>query len=280
MVDLTPRYLPAMRALNDFYPMLYDALITAMPEADFSTSGAYVWRGFRVDSYKSLATNQYYCQVDPDRPKMLVFKESFLVRGKYRNFIMAEVDLLDAGFFNRNCEEQQKFLVDFITKAAQDSLIWQDSKDRLDAFDKFPEYLFGKNNFRQIFEEKYTIKEVSEDFIHAFPAQDQCFKLLCRGIEKACGKVFLVPNANWCNWDFRGYRMKFLDASGKKTPGPSKYVWRIYYKQPAHLTCERYNIKDYPNIPPFHLSQEFLSSSEEEQAESLYQFALKSVQIY
>lgn len=280
MVDLTPQYLPAMRALNNFYLMLYDALITAMPEAKFSKSGAYVWRGFRVDSYKSLATNQYYCQVDPDRPKMLVFKESFQVRGKYRDYIMAEVDLLDAGFFNGSCEEQQKFLVDFIAKAAQSSLIWQDSKDRLDAFVKFPKYLYGTNNFRQIFEEKYSVKKVQEDFIHAFPAQDQCFILLGRGIEKACGKVHLIPNAHWCNYDFRGYRMKFLDASGEPLPGPSKYVWRIYYQQPAHLTCERYNIKNYPNIPPFHLSQGFLSSSEEEQAESLYQFAIKSVQIH
>lgn len=278
MVDLTPQYLPAMRALNNFYPMLYDALITAMPEAAFSTSGAYVWRGFRVDSYKSLAINQYYCQIDPKYPKFLVFKESYKSKGRYYDFIMRRVDLLDEGFFNRNCEGQQKFLVDFITRAAQYALTWQHSEERLQQ--KSLEYPQGKPSFRQIFEEKYTIKEVSEDFIHAFPAQDQCFQLLCRGIEKACGKVFLIPNAHWSNWDFRGYRMKFLDASGKKTPGPSKYVWRIYYKQPAHLTCERYNIKNYPNIPPFHLSQEFLSSSEEEQAESLYQFALKSVQIY
>jgi len=281
MIKITPQYLPAMHALNSFYDMLYDALLTAMPEATFSTSGAFVWRGYRIDSFKTLAINQYYCLISAESPKSLVFKESFQYRGKYRDFIKGEVDLLAKGFFERNSVEQKEFLSNFIAKAADISLSWQDSEERLKEVPQ--EFQSGKKNFRHKFKGKYTINHVTEDLIYAFPAQDKIFQLLIPGIHKACEKtlskkVELIPNAHWCNWDFRGYRMKFLDANGKKPTGPSDFVWRIYHKEPTQLICERFIGKDYPTIPAFDLSLDFLSASEPEQSERLYQFVLKSLQ--
>jgi hypothetical protein len=271
-----------MQALNDFYAMLYQAMREAMPDASLSTSGAYVWRGYRIDSYKNLAINQYYCQIDPKQPKMLTFKESFKYKGIYREYFKKEVDLVEEKFFSRSCADQQNFLKGFIAKSAKASLNWQKSPKRLEQVPK--EYLVGKEIFSHQLKGKYTINQVPEDFIHAFPMQDQIFKLILPGIKQACEKalskkVELFANAHWCNWDFRGYRMKFLKSNGDKPSGPSDYVWRIYFDEPDLLTCERYKGKDYPPIPPFHINQDFLSATEPEQTKLLYQYALHSMQI-
>lgn len=282
MTQSTSRYLQAMQALNDFYAILYQSMLSAMPEALLSATGAYVWRGYRIDSFKNLASCQYYCQIYPESPSFLVFQESYQYKGKYYHHVQKQIDLLEERFFLKSLDEQLSYSTDFVRLASNTATIWQDSEDRKTVVPK--DYLSGTNINRHKLKGKFFLNQVPDDFIYAFPMQDRLFQLLIPGIRQACEtvlskKVDLLPNASWYNWDFRGYRMKFLDSSGEKPRGPSDYVWRIYYKEPAFLTCERYKGKDYPEIPPFHLSPDFLSASEQEQSERLHQFALQSMQI-
>ncbi len=51
----TDLYLQGMDSLNDFFEMLYSAMRTVMPEARISTTGAFVWRGYRIDEYEGLS---------------------------------------------------------------------------------------------------------------------------------------------------------------------------------------------------------------------------------
>lgn len=282
MTKVTPEYLPAMKALNDFYAMLYQAMLSAMPDVKISTTGAYGWRGYRIDLYQSLAINQYYCQFYPHEPNVLLFKESFNFKGKYQNPFVIKKDLHEAGFFSMIQLEQLSFLTDFVQTAAEQALIWQESEERKNIVPE--EFLMGKPIRRRELKVEISFKKVPEVFLRAFPMQDHFFKLLASAIEKACKEVFqreadLHENNNWQNWEFRGYRMKIRKTTGEIPKGSSDFTWRIYFDSPDLLNCELYKGRGYSAILPFHLDIDFLSASEQEQSEHLYQYALQALKI-
>src|SRR5687767_6777812 len=74
----TETYMRGMNDINSFYSMLYTAMRTSMPDAQISQSGAYVWRGYRIDAFRNLAQGQYYCQIYPDQPGILMLQEGYL----------------------------------------------------------------------------------------------------------------------------------------------------------------------------------------------------------
>ncbi len=283
MTNITSQYLPAMNALNNFYAMLYDALSLEMPDGFLSTTGAYVWRGYRIDSYKNLAACQYYCQIYSDDPEILLFQESFLTKGHYFHHELGRViNLVEEDFFSKVREDQLYFLRDFVKSALSEALIWQDSEERKVIVPK--KFISGGKINRHKLNGKKSFEKVSEDFIHAIPMQKGIFDLLCKAIRSASESIYskkvqLRPNASWYNFDFRGYRMKFINPQGKASVGPSDYVWRIYFKEPNILSCENKNKYDSPPMPSFQISKEFLSGSEVEKLERLTQYTTQCLQI-
>ena len=271
-----------MDAHNAFYALLYDVMLAMMPGVKLSTTGAYMWRGFRIDSYKNLAANQYYCQISHERPHTLEFKESFKYRGKYQHPYRKPLDLCEANFFEKNLPEQRKSLEDFISGAVSESLLWQDSPERKEQVPL--ELQAGKKIFRHKYTDHYPIQQVSKDFTLALPMQHHFFQMLRDAITIAGREVLifgidLKVNANWCNWGFRGYRQKTLLPDGKLPPGPSQYFWRIDFKNPALLICEKNKGVERPVIPAFQITPSFLSASEPEQKDQLYQYALRCLQL-
>ena len=282
MDKLSPTYLPAMYSLNDFYSMLYQSLRDALPGAFLSTSGAYVWRGYRIDSYKNLATCQYYCLIYTAYPDSLLFEESYHYRSKYCTPFKRTMVLGKDNFFGLSIENQIKSIINFIRSASYEALGWQISDERQKTVPK--SLLLGKNNPPQWPESKYTITHVPELMLQAYPLQDKLFSLLQLAIEKASEMLFhqkveIFPNASSFNWDFRGLRMKFKDSVGKTQEGASEYVWQIYFKDPSLIQCDKYDDEDFPFIPPFKINKSFLAAPENEQIDSLTQFACESLKI-
>jgi hypothetical protein len=269
-------YLKAAKAYDDFFYMLYDAMRNAIPKAQLSKSGAYVWRAYRIDSYRFLAKNQYYCEIYHHNPQVLKFQESFQYKGTYRYFIMKQSNLKEEGFFHLSRDEQLEFLEKFVVDGEDKAIRWQISTKRKEEVPK--EFQNGTDSLRNEFKESYSISRIPEEFLEFLPLQDKFFSFLVKAITKAskvvlAKEVSLLPNASWFNWDFRGYRMKFITSSGDVPEGPSDYTWRIYYKEPNRLQCEYNKTDKHPRIHPFIMDGSFLTSSEEEQAEKLYQYA-------
>ena len=71
MAIKTEIYVRGMQAINNFYAMLYQALKGAMPTAQISKNGAYVWRGYQIYDFEDLAPNIYYCEIYPGDPLAL-----------------------------------------------------------------------------------------------------------------------------------------------------------------------------------------------------------------
>jgi hypothetical protein len=68
MANNTETYIRGMEAINNFYVMLYQAMKSAMPTAQVSKTGAYVWRGYQINAFEGLAPNLYFCEIYPGNP--------------------------------------------------------------------------------------------------------------------------------------------------------------------------------------------------------------------
>ena len=73
----TDLYVKSAKAFNNFFNMLHLAILESMASADISGDGASFWRGYRIDSYKTLAKGLFCCQIYTEEPNILVFQEGY-----------------------------------------------------------------------------------------------------------------------------------------------------------------------------------------------------------
>lgn len=280
MATQLANYLPAMQALNDFFEMLYDALQMAMPEAKFSNNGAFVWRGYRIDTYKNFPESQFYCMLYPGNPNELLFKEGFQYKGKYLYPFKRSIDLQSASFFGMSREEQLNALIDFVTSSSEAALQWIDSGDR--AAEVPRERQQGKTPYRKEHGGVHTYNQIPEIYLEAFRLQERIFQqlipIIFRVGEQTFGRrIDLLPNALWSDWHFRGYRMKIRKPNGERPSGRTPRVWRIYFHNPSVITYEMLEGKWYRVKNRFTLDEKFLSASESDRTEQLTQFVSQSL---
>jgi hypothetical protein len=237
----TQDYLKGMRAINSFYSMVYTAMRETMVGAQISTSGAYVWRGFRIDDYKGLANGQYYFQIYPEKPEILLMQESYIdadhqvspidkkhgvKSGSYYYPFTVTTDLLRTRFFQMSKEEQFEYLKLFVCHASEKALFWQNSDARTK--DVKPPFLHGRKPRKIAVRIPGTFDQVGVEFLRAWKYQDHLFgKVLKPILESVPECEWARPNANVQNFAFRGLRMK------RKTL-PDTLRWSIYFDDP-HL---------------------------------------------
>lgn len=157
MGNKTELYLNGMRSFDNFFEMLYTAMSEAMPGALLSNNGAFIWRGYRIDSYKDLAFGQYYCHIYlpygehfPQnelitKVQTLIFQEGYneyrkpsiprdnefgINSGDYYYPFSLKLHLYPARFFLMSTVEQYTFLFNFIDYASRQALTWQKSAAR------------------------------------------------------------------------------------------------------------------------------------------------------
>jgi hypothetical protein len=268
-------------------------MIAAMPDVALSKSGAWVWRAYKIDSYKELAKGQYYCQIYPPSPNTLFFKESYydpsyqpidprdeiyrVKTGSYYHPFSVTLNLYQARFFLLSASEQHQLLHNFVAYAAEQALLWQNSQIRAEVTS--PEFIHGKQPrpFRHNKHRDY--QQVSVEYLEAFSLQEQILSRLEEVIKKIAPQIvgreieWLRKNANWHNWDFRGWRLKFQGL----TPGSSTdYVWDIYYEQPERLVCSAYNEGSRNRIGYFDIqAANYFDLEDEQKTQELDKFVVR-----
>jgi hypothetical protein len=307
MHEKTDIYVRGMEAINNFYSMLYDAMLEGMPgEKRILPNGAYGWRGYQIDQYQNLARGQYYCQVYPGNPdqflrgngtinsftcRELVFQEAYedskhtpidereqkhcIQTGNYYYPFQVSLDLYRSRFFLLNKEEQFAVLKTFVSCASDQALIWHRSNARLQVTNS--NFLEGKEVNRKP-PKSEPFGKVNVEFLDIWGMQDDLFttlkKILRENASKIIGKDirWLWPNANINNFDFRGYRLKFENF----LPGNRfDYLWAIYFKEPKYkflgcFTPEKRLIHNY-NLE----ENAFFDLACEEQDKELMKFVTK-----
>jgi len=255
MNSLTDVYITGSKAYNHFFDMLHLAMLESMDKIIISGSGAWVWRGYRIDAYKDLAEGLFYCQIDQDYPNNLIFKESyyfpnykpidprdiqyFIKTGGYYHPFRMTLDLYQSRFFLFSKSEQYEILRNFVSYASSQALVWQHSaaRGRPEITDK--EFLQGN---RKIQPNSLTrpsgYEQVSIDYLSAIPLQDEILMKLETIVKEALrgNYKWLFRNANWRNWDFRGWRLNVLSGDS------ADYTWEIHYSEPEKIVC--YNFEN------------------------------------
>lgn len=277
----TETYLLGMKAINSFFYMLYAAMQESMPGAMISKNGAYVWRGYRIDSYRELAYGQYYCQIYPcDNPEVLIFQESYIdashkasamekerkiKNGQYYYPFRESDDLYRARFFKFTKEEQYAFLKSFVAGAAEKALIWQQSEARK----KLTGTGFQKGNKprRNPMKDALTYEQVGEEYLQVWTYQSEFFKKLENAMNQVSGKQWVRPNANIYNFGFRGLRLKTKSSSVTSR-------WIIAFEKPGLLQVKNLNVK--PDPYDF-VKRRFFDMSSEEQDRELMDFVQSSI---
>jgi hypothetical protein len=242
---ISSSYLVGMIGFNDFFELLFDAIQRACPGILLSNTAAFGWRGFRIDHYRELASNQYFCHVHTDNPKILRFEEVYN-DGRYRYpwNEFPQLDLELNGFFNLPRNDQRNLLVEFIFLAMEHALQWQESSERKNRVNS--SYFHGHEAPSNPSPMRVIFNKIPIEFIQSTPTQNQIFIALQEIIHteilnRLNREVILEVNTNWFNWEFRGLRMKICDELGLKPPGPTPYLWRIYYRKPAVICFKMEN---------------------------------------
>ena len=65
MKEQTSRYVKGMQSVENFFVMLGAAMRTAMPGVEISTTGCMWWRGYKINSFKTLANCLLYTSPSP-----------------------------------------------------------------------------------------------------------------------------------------------------------------------------------------------------------------------
>ena len=253
MGALTNTYLNGANDFNNFFNMLHVAILESMPGVDISGSGAWVWRGYRIDSYKDLAKGLFYFQIYTGNPNILIFKESYqypnyqpidlrdkkykIKDGRYYHPFWITIDLYKSRFFLFTANEQYEILRNFVTYASTQSLIWQKSDVRARPDITSKEFLHGNNKIiGNHLLPPSDYEQVSINYLSILPFQKRLFDKLGIILSSAfCDKYgWFRPNANWRNWNFRGYRLNIIPSES------ADFLWEIYYQEPEKLFCYSY----------------------------------------
>jgi len=286
MSNLTDVYLKGAQSFNHFFSMVYQAMIECMPEVEISGSGAWVWRGYRIDSYKNLAKGLFYCQIYTHDPNILMFKESYknekyksldpldikykIKDGGYYHPFWSTLNLFQSRFFLLKTSEQYDLIRNFVSYASKQALIWQDSETRSRPDITSKKYLSGnekiQKNILSVFSE---YDRVTSDYLKFIPMQNDLFSNLIDRVKiKLDGNYkWLRPNAHWMNWDFRGYRLKIFSGDS------ADFVWKIYYEKPENLVAISNDDKNKKESPYFDIKlTEYFDKNNEEQNQLLDNF--------
>ena len=289
MAQISSRYISGMREFCAFHDLLYACLQDSLSEATFSTSGAYSWRGYRVDEYKTLARGQYYFLTYPGDPKHLLLEEAYWdSKKKYCRPFALRLNLQESCFFLLDQAEQQAFLSEFVAQATRQALIWQASEGRTEltlkiAPDRINGHAVAQSARRKAAE---VHGKVTDDYLEAMSLQNQLFNRLTDAIGAVAARmpgplsngVHLEPNAHPRNWAYRGYRMKPLAADGSVPPGHHPYRWNIYYADPARIWLGSYDGTPARQIRSLALEQEgFFDLDESAQQAMLEDFVLEGL---
>jgi hypothetical protein len=243
----TETYIRGMDAINNFYNMLYAAMRAAMREAEIFASGAYVWRGYQILTYKELAYGQYGCQIYPDNPRELLFQESYkdpkhkasefekkhkIVQGRYYYPFSASLDLIHTRFFDFEKDEQFSLLKSFVTGASEQARIWQRSDARKKVTGK--PFLEGNKPKSSPVDIASNYEQVGEEFLQAWDLQKALFDKLKVFLKEDILKnkitkgQWVRENASIYNFDFRGLRLRFETTS-------TSLRWSIYFDEPDRI---------------------------------------------
>jgi hypothetical protein len=115
--------------------------------------------------------------------------------------------------------------------------MWQHSEARGRPEITDEEFLHGNRKIQPNYlAHQSDYEQVSIDYLSVLPLQDEIFTRLTTIVSEILrGNIkWLRPNANWRNWDFRGYRLNI--SSGDS----ADYTWEIHYSQPEKLNCYNY----------------------------------------
>ena len=221
MTTQTEKYFLGMQSVNSFFAMLDDALRFALPGAQYSKSGAYVWRGYQINEYDDLAPNLYFVQIYPGDPlkfsdesgrisnagRELIFMESYednhhkpfdefeeplcVKTGTYYYPFQVSLDLYRSRFFLLSKNEQFKYLKYFLKYAAQSALLWQKSEARKKVTSEG--FLNGKNSYYDLVHLK-DYEQVDLNFMTVWNQQEYLFKLLYDLLFQQIIPPFIIPN--------------------------------------------------------------------------------------
>lgn len=277
MSNLTDLYINGANAFNSFFNMLHLAILESMPDVVLSGNGASVWRGYRVDAYKDLAKGLFDCEIYTSDPKILIFQEGYHY-SKYKpidprdqeNQIKAtpyyypfriSLDLYRCRFFLFTALEQFQLLRNFVSYASSQALIWQHSEVRSRPEITSKEFLQGSESLSMNpVGRPSSYGQVSVDYLDFIKLQEILFEQLKSIVLSACeGKYeWFRPNANWRNWDYRGYRLKLSGSNA------ADYVWKIKYAEPEKLAySSSENIASKPEAYLDLLSTQYFDQSNE-----------------
>jgi hypothetical protein len=292
MSNLTEAYIQGAQSFNHFFSMVHHALIECMPGVELSGSGAWVWRGYRIDSYKNLAKGLFYCQIYTSDPNTLMLKESYyqpdykpldqldetykIKDGRYYHPFWSTLNLYRSRFFLLRTSEQYEIIRNFVGYAANQALTWQNSEARSRPEITSQDYLEGNNKIQlNTLHAPSSFDHVTRDYLNFLPLQKKIFSQLVEKLNIYIDndEKWLKPNGAWRNWDFRSYRMKIV-------PGDhANFLWEIYYHQPEKLVANSYDGSDRTEIGYFDIADtKYFDKDPEEQSQMLDNFLQYSLE--
>ena len=276
---LTTSYLIGMKGFNDFFEVLFDSILKSCRGIELSNTAAFGWRGFRIDKYMNLARCQYYFQINTNCPRELILHEVYN-DGRYR-YPWKDHPVFDLelnGFFNFSKANQRDLLVEFTALAVQQAMVWQNSEAR--KVQVPADFFYGNVTLTNYVQMRVIFEKIPPEFVSATVTQNQIFTSLKDAIlfevsARMGRQAILEPNTSWFNWDFRGLRMKICDQDGIKPSGPTPFVWRIYYRQPAVIRFESEYGQREMNLE----DEAFLTLQQEQQSEWLGRFVRNALDL-
>jgi len=286
MSNLTDAYLLGAQSFNHFFNMVHHALLECLPEVKLSGSGAWVWRGYRIDSYKNLANGLFYCQIYTGDPNTLMLKESYyqpdykpldqldetykIKDGRYYHPFWSTLNLYRSRFFLLTTSEQYGIIRNFVEYASKQALVWQNSQARNRPEITSGDYLSGNNKIQSnILSAPTDYDHVYQEYLKFLPMQKGLFSKLVEKLNIYVDneEKWIKPNGAWRNWNFRSYRLKIFPGDN------ANFLWEIHYHQPEKLRAYSYDGSDRTEIGYFDISDtKYFDKSSEEQSQMLDNF--------
>ena len=237
-------YQRGITALHNLMDMLLAALHDAMPSAELAKVGAHNWRGYVIRKYENLACGQYFCQMYPGAPTILVMEEFCNYGGRMFYPWRVDFDLLTRDFFARNADGQKALLAGFYKEAVKEALDWQNSSKRKSIV---PKKIWDGRKYWDSTQLDYPkeITRVTPEYISALEQQENLFSKLKEviiaqakelGKELGMEEPYLVFSTK--SWKYRGLWMKLREVgSCSAVPeGPFPYHFKIdLYERPEVL---------------------------------------------